>query len=159
MVKLFKLLKGVKCRVLGSLLVEIDGLFHNDKEVKENGLFFCLNGLKNSGADYVNSAISNGAVAIVSECEIKGLFGVTQILVKNIRKAMSLIAKNFYGNPSKNLKLIGVTGTNGKTSTTYMINDMLSQLGYVSSIVGTNGVIYNGKILKTTATDCCQSVA
>lgn len=152
MVKLFNLLKGVKCRVLGSLLVDIGGLYHNDKDVKENGLFFCLNGLKNNGIKFVNSAINNGAVVIVSECEIKGLLGVTQILVKNARKAMSLIAKNFYGNPSKELKLIGVTGTNGKTSTTHMINDMLKQLGYTSAIIGTNGVIYNGKVLNTNMT-------
>ena len=152
MVKLFNLLKGVKCRVLGSLLVDIGGLYHNDKDVKENGLFFCLNGLKNNGIKFVNSAINNGAVVIVSECELKGLLGVTQILVKNARKAMSLIAKNFYGNPSKELKLIGVTGTNGKTSTTHMIDDMLKQLGYTSAIIGTNGVIYNGKVLKTNMT-------
>jgi len=150
--KLYKLLKGIKCRVLGSQLLEIEGLYHNDKSVKKNGLYFCLNGLNYCGNDFIYSAINNGAVCVVTEKEIKGLKGVTQILVGNARKVMSLIAKNFYNNPAKNLKLIGVTGTNGKTSTTYMISDMLNQLGYLSALIGTNGVVFNDKVIETNMT-------
>ena len=99
--KLFKLLKGIRCRVLGSMILDIGGLYHNDKDVKENGLFFCLNGLNFNGSDFVESAIKNGAIAIVVENEIRNLRNVTQILVKDVRKTMSLIAKNFYGKFTK----------------------------------------------------------
>ena len=64
--KLFSLLKGIKCRVYGSMLFEIEGLFHYDKDVKKNGLFFCLSGEKSDGKSFVLSAINNGAVAIVT---------------------------------------------------------------------------------------------
>lgn len=147
--KLFKLLKGIRCRVLGSTLIEIEGLYHKDKEVKNKGMYFCLTGSNFDGVNYVNSAIKSGATAIVSEREIQGVCGITQILVKDIRKAMSLISVNFYNNPAKKLKLIGVTGTNGKTTTTYMISGLLKNLGFSSAIIGTNGVIYNDKRIET----------
>lgn len=150
--KLFELLKGVKCRIFGSSLIEVDGLFHFDKDIKGKGLFFCLNGTNTQGEEYVLSAINRGAVAIVSEKEIKGLHKITQILVKNVRKAMSLIAINYYNNPAKDLKLIGITGTNGKTSTTYILMNMLNYLGYPTAIIGTNGVIYNNKKIETEMT-------
>ena len=143
--KLFKLLKGIRCRVLGSVLIEIKGLYHNDKLVEKGGLFFCINGQNSNGEEFISSAVNRGAVAIVTERELKGYNNITQILVKNVRKTMSLISKNYYENPAKNLKLVAVTGTNGKTSTTYMIDSMLKSLGYSSAIIGTNGVFYNDK--------------
>ena len=147
--KLYKLLKNVKCRVLGSCLIEIETLCHNDKDVNVNSLFFCLSGTKDDGVNYVYSAVKNGAVAVVLEKEIKGLTKVTQILVKNARIVMSLISQNFYGNPAKNFKLIGVTGTNGKTTTTYMMSSLLNSLKYKTAIIGTNGVVFDGKIIET----------
>ena len=147
--KLFKLLKGIRCRVLGSVLIEIKGLYHNDKLVEKGGLFFCINGQNSNGEEFISSAVNRGAVAIVTERELKGYNNITQILVKNVRKTMSLISKNYYENPAKNLKLVAVTGTNGKTSTTYMIDSMLKSLGYSSAIIGTNGVFYNDKKIET----------
>ena len=150
--RLVNLLKNIKCKVFGNNLINITGLYHNDKDVKKGGLFFCLKGSKFSGIDYVKSAKKNGAVAIVCDSVIDNCEDVVLILVEDVRKSMSLIAKNFYGEPDKNLKLIGVTGTNGKTSTTYMIAGMLNKLGYSTAIVGTNGVIFKDKIIKTEMT-------
>ncbi len=142
--KLLYLLKGMNCRVLGNQAINISGLFHRDTEVKEGGLFFCLKGTKVDGNNYVLSAIKNGAVAIVTEQEIQNLSGVTQVVVKNAREMMSLIACKFYGNPANKLKIIGVTGTNGKTTTTNMISAVLENAGKKSAIIGTNGIFFNG---------------
>ena len=150
--KLFKLLKNINCRIFGLASIEIEGLYHNDKDVRENGLFFCINGKNFSGENFVINAIKNGAVAIVTESEITNIHGVTQILVKNVRKAMSLIACNFYGNPAEKLKIIAVTGTNGKTTTTHMIAGLMQNLGRNCAIIGTNGAIYNNKKIETEMT-------
>lgn len=150
--KLFKLLKGVECRVFGSPLVEIEGLFHNNNDVVQGGLFFCLNGKTFNGEDFISDAVNRGAVAVVVNREIKNLHGVVQVVVRDTRKTMSKIACNFYDNPAKNLKIIGVTGTNGKTTTTHMIASLINNSGKVAAIIGTNGVFYNNKKIETEMT-------
>lgn len=143
--KLFSLLKNIHCRVLGSTAISINGLYHKDTEVKENGLFFCLRGTRVDGTAYVKSAVQNGAVAVVTEHEILGLVGVTQVIVKNAREVMSLVACKFYNHPAEKLKIIAVTGTNGKTTTSTMIYNVLNFAGKKSALVGTNGVFISGK--------------
>lgn len=143
--KLFKLIKNYKCRVVGNSNIEITGLFHKDTEVKTGGLFFCLRGTRVDGSDYIESAIKNGAVAIVVENEIPNLFRVTQIIVKNARDAMSNLACVFFGNPATKLKIIGVTGTNGKTTITTMIANVLQMANKKVALIGTNGVFILGK--------------
>lgn len=143
--KLFKLIKNYKCRVVGNSNIEITGLFHKDTEVKTGGLFFCLRGTRVDGADYIESAIKNGAVAVVVENEIPNLFRVTQIIVKNARDAMSNFACVFFGNPATKLKIIGVTGTNGKTTITTMIANVLQVADKKVALVGTNGIFILGK--------------
>ena len=113
--KLFSLLKNIHCRVLGTTALEINGLYHKDTEVKEKGLFFCLRGTRVDGTAYVKSAINNGAVAVVTEQEILGLARTTQIIVKNAREVMSLVACKFFKNPAERLKIIGITGTKRKS--------------------------------------------
>ena len=143
--KLFKLLKNHKCRTVGNVSVEITGLYHKDTEVKDGGLFFCLRGTNVDGTDYVKSAINNGAVAIVTEHEIQNLFGITQIIVKNARETMSQLACEFFGNPARKMKIIGVTGTNGKTTISTMIARGFEFAGKKVGIVGTNGIFISGK--------------
>ncbi len=143
--KLFSLIKNLNCRVLGNTVLEISGLYHQDTEVKEGGLFFCLRGTRVDGTNFVKSAVKNGAVAIVSESELSISLGVTQIIVKNAREFMSLLACRFYGNPADKLKIIGVTGTNGKTTVTNLIANSLKFLGSKCAVIGTNGVCFNGK--------------
>lgn len=150
--KLFTLLKNLNFRVLGNLALDITGLYHKDTEVKSGGLFFCLKGTNVDGNDFVFSAIKNGAVAIVGEKEIHGISGITQIIVKNARESMSKIACRFYGCPANKLKIIGVTGTNGKTTTTHMLASILEHAEKKVAIVGTNGIIIKGQKIVTNMT-------
>jgi len=150
--KLCSLIKNINCRIFGSTAVEIKGLYHKDTEVKDQGLFFCLRGTKVDGNNFVHSAIKNGAVAIVTEQEIHSIRNITQIIVKNARLAMSLIACRFFGNPAEKLKLIGVTGTNGKTTITNMLASILEYSGKKTAIIGTNGVFINGVRYETNMT-------
>lgn len=147
--ELNKIIKDIKCKIIGSKTIEVNGLYHNDKEVKNGGLFFCLNGKKFNGINFIKKAIENGAVAVVVNEEILELKNVVQIIVKNVRRAMSLMASNFYNNPSRKLKVIGVTGTNGKTTTSFMIYDLLKSEGKSCAIIGTNGVCYNNYFTDT----------
>lgn len=150
--KLYSLIKGLNCRVFGNSAIEIKGLYHKDIEVKESGLFFCLRGTRVDGTNFVYSAIKNGAVAIVTEQEIQGVSGITQVVVKNAREAMSLIACKFYNAPAEKLKIIGVTGTNGKTTITNMLASILENAGKRVAIIGTNGIFVKGIKYETNMT-------
>lgn len=147
--KLYSLLKNIKCRIFGTTILNISGLYHKDTEVKENGLFFCLRGTRVDGTEFVKSAVKNGAVAVVTEQEIQGLSFVTQIVVKNARETMSLIACRFYGSPAEKLKLIGVTGTNGKTTVSTLIFSSLKSFGKNCAVIGTNGIIIQNQIFES----------
>lgn len=136
--------------ILGDKNLEITGLYHNSSEVKEGGLFFAIEGTKVNGEDYILDAINNGAKAIVTSSDKD--FGVCKVKVNNVRKAMSLFSCNFYNNPSKDMIIISVTGTNGKTTSTFMLESVLKAAGYSVGIIGTNGVYLNGKKLDTNLT-------
>ena len=118
---------------------EITNLSCDSRKVKENGLFFCLNGTNYNGETYANEAIKNGAVAIVSENKLNLDKNITQIIVPSARSAMSEMASHYYGDPGLDMLKIAVTGTNGKTTTTYLLNEVLTKAGYKVGVIGTNG--------------------
>ena len=128
---------------IGKLDINIENLSQNSKINAKNTLFFALNGTKTDGRLYVTEAKKNGAVAVVVEKPCKE--NITQIVVKNVRKAMAIISANFYDNPQNKLKIIGITGTNGKTSCTYILGQMLQSIGKNVGIIGTNGIYFNNK--------------
>ena len=126
----------------GNFDIEIENIESDSRKITKNGLFFAIKGFAVDGTDYINSAIENGAVAVVIEDEkdikkINNINDITIALVPNIRKAMAISACNFYDNPSKKLKLIGVTGTKGKTTTTFMVKEILEKQGYKVGLIGT----------------------
>lgn len=126
----------------GNFDIEIENIDSDSRKITKNGLFFAIKGFAVDGTDYINSAIENGAVAVVIEDEkdikkINNINDITIALVPNIRKAMAISACNFYDNPSKKLKLIGVTGTKGKTTTTFMVKEILEKQGYKVGLIGT----------------------
>ena len=135
--KLSELLENIKIlKHTGNLEVNIEGITYDSRKVSKNYLFICIKGSNSDGHDYIDQAIEKGAVAILVEKNI-GKDGITIIQVENSRTAMPVIGAKFYGNPTEKLKLIGVTGTNGKTTTTYLIRSILQQADKSVGLVGT----------------------
>lgn len=116
---------------------EITSLAFDTSQVKEGSLFFCLEGTKVDGHLFAQEAVEKGAVAIVTQHKLP--LDCIQITVKNTRKTLSECACNFYGNPSLKMKLIGITGTNGKTTTSYVLKNIIEASGRRCGIIGTNG--------------------
>ncbi len=137
----------------GSLNKDIKALFLDSRQKHNHGLFFAIKGTQSDGHQYIDSAIENGAIAIVCENLPRTLLEkATYIQVKNSAIACGQMAHNFYGKPSKNLKLIGVTGTNGKTTTTTLLYNLFSQLGYRSALISTIENKIADKIIPSTHT-------
>lgn len=112
------------------LSIEMDS-----REVKEGSLFICISGYTVDGHDYAEQAVRLGAAAVISEKPLS--LSVPVIVVKNSKRAMSMLADSFYGQPTQKLHLIGVTGTNGKTSTTHLIDKILQNAGKTTGLIGT----------------------
>ena len=125
--------------------MEIESLSCKTSELNPNGIYFCLKGLNNDGHKFANSAIDKGAVCLVVEKYLD--LPITQILVENARSAMSNISAEFYKTKNSNIKFVGVTGTNGKTTTTFLIKDILKSLGKSVGLIGTEGIYINNGIL------------
>ena len=126
----------------GNFDIEIENIESDSRKVTKNGLFFAIKGFAVDGTDYINSAVEKGAIAVVIEDEkdikkIEKINDITVALVPDIRKAMAISACNFYDNPSKKLRLVGVTGTKGKTTTTFMVKEILEKQGYKVGLIGT----------------------
>lgn len=134
-----KLLKGVKpISVTGEKNKNISSIAFDSRKVQEGGMFFAVTGTSSNGHDYINNAIQNGATAIVCEQMPEELAkDVTYIEVDDSSLALGSIASTFYGNPSSKLKLVGVTGTNGKTTTATLLYDLLSNMGYKVGLIST----------------------
>ena len=144
-------LEGLKAK--GNLDLDITGLESNSKNIKEGYMFIAIKGYSVDGHDYINNAIEAGAkVVMVQEgCDLKKIklpADVTIIMAKDTREALAICSCNFYGNPSRKFKLIGVTGTKGKTTTTYMIKEILEKAGKKVGLIGTIATYINGKKIK-----------
>ena len=130
--------------------VEIKGICDNSCLVKNGDLFICINGYSTNGGNYAYDAENKGAVVIVSTKKLD--VDCIQIIVKDDRKALSIIASNYYNNSHKRLKMIGVIGTNGKSSCSQIIFDMLKGLNKDVGLIGTNIIRYNNEILENSMT-------
>ena len=139
--KLYKVLKDIDCMIIkGDTNIDITSICYDSRKAKENSIFVCINGTKVNGHDFINEAIKNGAVAIVVEEEFQLTSGdIALIKVKNTKIALASIANLFYKEPSKEIELIGVTGTNGKTTIIHYIKDVLEAYGKNTGIIGTLG--------------------
>ena len=141
-------LEGLKAK--GDLDKEITGIDCNSKNIQAGYMFVAIKGFNSDGHDFINNAIENGAtvIAIQEGFDLKTLKipnDITVILSKNTREFLATVACNFYKNPSKKLKLIGITGTKGKTTTTYMIKEILEKAGKKVGLIGTIAVYINGE--------------
>ena len=130
--------------VTGSTEIEIEKIEYDSKKIESNDLFVAIHGLKEDGADYIDEAIKSGAKAVIIESDMDASkyvkSDVTIIRVENSRKALAIVSSVFYDEPAKKLTMIGITGTKGKTTTAYMVRDILLASGKKTGMIGT---IYN----------------
>jgi UDP-N-acetylmuramoyl-L-alanyl-D-glutamate--2,6-diaminopimelate ligase len=117
--------------------VEIRGLAYDSRKLAAGDLFFALPGVNCDGQDYVPAALAAGAAALVLNRPPEKDYGVPVVVAENVRLAMARIGQAFYGDPTADLLVIGVTGTNGKTTTTYLLESILRVAGYKPAIFGT----------------------
>lgn len=132
------LLKGVKItEESGNVGVKVSGVKINSRDVKPGDVFVCIKGFKTDGHKYAEDALERGAVAIVAERKIEGT-AATTVIAEDTRDAAAKMAAAFYDYPFRRFRLIGVTGTNGKTTATYLIKSILESCGEKVGLIGTN---------------------
>jgi UDP-N-acetylmuramoyl-L-alanyl-D-glutamate--2,6-diaminopimelate ligase len=138
--------------VRGPISAEIEGIAFDSRHVRENGLFVALRGQRADGAAYIEEAIRRGAVAVVSENDEWTRRNVAHIRVEDSRLALAEIACAFYNQPSSKLEAYGVTGTNGKTTTTFMIRGILTAAGRSPGLIGTIRYEIGERVIPATRT-------
>ncbi|CEP69517.1 UDP-N-acetylmuramoylalanyl-D-glutamate-2,6-diaminopimelate ligase [Moorella glycerini] len=136
----------------GDQQVYLAGLHYDSRQVQPGFLFVAIKGFKTDGHLYINDALARGAVAVVLEEEVPLPPGVAWVRVGDSRRALGMLAARFYGYPSHRLRLIGVTGTNGKTTTTHLIQAVLEGAGRPTGLLGTIGNRLGDKVLPTAHT-------
>jgi len=129
---------------------EITGLAYDSRAVHGGELFFCVSGFQSDGHDYAPQALANGAAALVVERPL-GL-GVAEVLVDSARAAMAPLAARFYGDPTAKLRVVGITGTNGKTTTAYLLQALLEATGEQCGLLGTVKSLVGGQERAVTRT-------
>lgn len=152
--KLMEVLEKVETvEITGQTDVNIQAVTPDSRQASAGSLFVAVKGITTDGHKYIDKAISDGAKAIVCE-KIPQTHepGVCYVRVKDPAKAMGTIASNFFGNPSKKLKLIGVTGTNGKTTVVRMLYDIFTSMGHSCGLISTTGICIAGLEQETTHT-------
>ena len=123
--KLLKLLK--KCEILDANVdfdIDISSLASDSRKIKKNDVFVAIDGENRDGNDYIDEAMKNGAVAVVTDKIVKNS-ETPYVLVRSARETLSKMCSEYYGNPTKDMKVIAITGTNGKTSTAYYLYNIL----------------------------------
>ena len=146
---------------VGDLNLDITNIHSDSRKIKEGGLFVAINGFSKNGIEFIPNAIKNGAKAIIVEpdVDLNSLnLSIPIISVKNTRKALAQVACEFYDNPSKKLKLIGVTGTKGKTTTTFMIKSILEAHGLNVGLIGSIAVYINEEKIEDTDRTTPESI-
>ncbi len=130
--------------------IDITGIAYDSRKVSKGNVFVCIKGYETDGHRYAESAAANGAALLVAEDKLD--VNIPVVYVENSRRALAELACRFYENPSEGLTLVGITGTNGKTTITYLIKSILEAAGKIVGIIGTNQNIIGDKVLLTKST-------
>lgn len=132
------LVKELEYEVLaGNVDTEVSTLVYDSRKVEKGSVFVCISGTVRDAHDFIPEVVEKGAAAVIVERDVAILPGVTYIKVENSRKALAYMAAAYFGHPAKKLKTIGITGTKGKTTTTYMVKSILEAAGIKTGLIGT----------------------
>lgn len=129
---------------------EIGSIHYRAQEVKPDGLFVAIKGFKADGHDFIDEALTRGASVILTQEPVNKESVIIE--VENTRRALAAISANFYGNASEKLFIIGITGTNGKTTTAYIIESILAEAGFKVGVIGTINYRYSGRVFSNLMT-------
>jgi len=135
----------------GNLDADIGALSINSREKSKHGLFFCIAGAQFDAHDFAPQAVENGCVALMVTRFLDEL-SVPQVLVENVRSAMAYAASAFFGHPASKLRLLGVSGTKGKTTTSYLLKAIMEKAGYKVGLIGTTGNMIGDEHIKSNLT-------
>lgn len=153
-----KLLKDILYKVnivsvIGSTDLNFNKIEFNSRSISKNDLFIAIKGNDLDGNFYIPQAIDNGAKIILCESSPKIIVkGISYVIIKDSRQSLAIISSNFYNNPSSKLKLIGITGTNGKTTTSTLMHQLFMLLNNKVGLISTNKILINKKVLQSTHT-------
>lgn len=146
-VQLSKLIENAEIiNISGDLSGNVSSVCYDSKKCDKESAFIAIEGLKTDGHRYIDEAISRGARFIIHEKDYLPSPGITAIRVKSSRRTLGVLGKNFYGDPSSRLCFIGVLGTNGKTTVTYLLESILKAAGFAVGLLGTINYRFHGKI-------------
>ena len=129
----------------GDLTVEIDNIVYDSRKARRGSLFVCITGFITDGHQYIAQAVSQGVSAILAERAVPGLEG-NWALTDNTRRGLAHVSDRFFGHPSGRLDLVGITGTKGKTTATYMTRAILTAAGRRTGLIGTIANIIGDKV-------------
>lgn len=148
--KLSELLQNISYTILkGNIDTAIKDIKYDSRKVTKDDVYVALKGYFNDGHDYIKNAIENGANTIIVSKIVNIEEDVNVIKVDDTRIALAYMSKKLFNNPSEEITMIGVTGTTGKTTTTHIIKEMLSNMGLNCGLIGSIGIKYNGKEIHT----------
>lgn len=151
--KLSYLLEHLEYEVCqGSDDIEVTELINDSRKVKEGSVFVCIAGAVTDGHEYIEDVASKGAAAVIVERSVNAPEGMTVIHVDDTRYALALMSAAYFGYPAKKLNVIGITGTKGKTTTTYMVKSILEGVGHKVGLIGTIETIIGDKTIPASNT-------
>lgn len=138
--------------VVGRLDIPVKGIAIDSNKIEPGFIFFCLRGFKTDGHQFAGQAAEAGAGAVIVEKYLDLPVNITQVIVKDTRTALAEVSANFFGHPSRQMKLVGVTGTNGKTTTCFFLEEIFRSSGLRTGLIGTVEIHLLDKILPVTHT-------
>ena len=139
--------------VYGSTDVLINTINFDSRLIKLNDVFVAIIGVESDGHDYIEKAQKKGAIVIICEVlPLNRVDGLTYVVVENTKSALAHMASNYFDNPSSKLQLVGVTGTNGKTTVASLANELFTRAGYKSGLISTVKILIANKTYKSTHT-------
>lgn len=136
----------------GDIDIDVNEIQYDSRKVKQGDVFFCIEGYNVDGHKYIQNAINNGAIAIVCQKNLEDIPNCTLLKVEDSRKSLALSGANYYNHPSRKMKVIGITGTNGKTTSAFMIKAILEEQGYKVGLIGTIANYIGNKKIHTERT-------